>query len=177
MEAVRSLETKVAEVHKDLPHLPAGARAWLVANAWWIVLIGVILGAMGFLSALSLLMTLSSMGGIYAGLPYASYVAQSTIWLWISLILGVVSLVLEAMAIGPLKSQLRRGWRLIFLASLVNLVSGIIGVLFGNFFGLIGVALGVAIGWYFLFEVRDGFDGKTVSSTPAAPAGGAKKDI
>lgn len=179
MESVRSLEDKIAEVHKGLPHLPGGARAWIVANAWWIVLIGVILSAMGLFATLNVLITLnlamSGAGGY--GLAYAPFVGVSLIGAWVSLLFGAAGLVVEAMAISPLKAQLKRGWDLLFLASLISLVAGLVGIVLGNFFGISGVAIGLAIGWYFLFEVRDGFDGKTVVDEPKSPVDGPKKEI
>lgn len=67
MKQLAPLEEAIAKVHKDLPHLPKGLTAWLVENAWWLVIIGVALGAIGVLTTLTALTAGSLLVGSLAG--------------------------------------------------------------------------------------------------------------
>lgn len=54
------------------------------------------------------------------------------------------------------------GWDLLFIASIINLVYGIV-VLFtdyGSIANLFWSIVGTAIGWYFLFQIREYYLGK-----------------
>ncbi len=53
MESLQKLEATVGEWYKGMPHLPKNGQRWLAENAWWLVLIGVILGAIGAIGLLS----------------------------------------------------------------------------------------------------------------------------
>jgi hypothetical protein len=108
------------------------------------------------------------------------------IW-WIALIsvildvlsmLGTVRLdtllttILTALAVSPLKSKSRTGWELLFLSlvlsavfdlvvDVVSLVSANGGYNLWSFvFNVLGVAIGFFIGGYFLFEIREKFMAK-----------------
>ncbi len=165
---ITSIEKQIAEWMKPLPHLPAGFGKWLVVNAWWLVLIGVIASAWMIISAFTLLSTINSavVPGFY-GLV-AQYNPNAITGLWISIIGIAVVLVLEAMAISPLKAQKKRGWELLFMASLlmfaVNIVEAIVTSDGGS---LIGSVIGTAIGLYLLFEFRLGYE---ASAKPAHAA-------
>ena len=52
MDSLRNLEAMVASWYKGVPHLPKNGQRWLAENAWWLTLVGVILGTMGILSVL-----------------------------------------------------------------------------------------------------------------------------
>lgn len=169
MDTVHKFEKQVEEWLKPLPHLPEDWRKWIAHNVWWIVLVGVILSvlgglalasalfaAMGAVATVNTLYSSLSVSGvsIYTGWWYAATVA--------SLVFLVITVVINAMAVTPLKAKSKKGWDLLFLSFLIGILSSIVGVVLnvttGNLVGsLIGGVIGAVIGAYFLFEIRSYF--------------------
>ena len=153
----------MGEWHKNLPHLPENARKWLADNAWWLVLVGVVFSVFAIFSLFSLLGWVSAVAGAYGVGPGANVMLSA--FLGIAVLILVV--ILYALAISPLKAHLKRGWDLVFTASLISaagrIISGIVGVDFGT---ILGSVIGLAISAYILFEVRDHF---TPAGTPVTP--------
>lgn len=164
MEKLATVEQSLVKAFKDLPHFPKSLRDWVGENAWWIVIIGVVLGGISILSSLFaatlfgpfLVMYAGGVGGGYA----ATLVGISGL---ISLAVLIVTVVVEAMAISPLKAKQKRGWNLIFLSWLIGVAGSLVGIVMnvlagGNIFaavgGLVWTALFAAIGAYVLFEFR-----------------------
>jgi uncharacterized BrkB/YihY/UPF0761 family membrane protein len=154
MQQLSSLEQALAGVFKDLPHLPKVVRDWLVENAWWLVIIGVVLGAIGVLGLLPTLLVGSVVVGYYAGAVAGGSVMVSGI---VSIAVLVLTIVIEAMAIQPLKQKKKRGWDLLFLAALISIAGSLVGAVIGGNVvgGIVGTLIGAAIGGYILFELRD----------------------
>lgn len=157
MQQLSSIEQSLSKLFKDVPHLPKQVREWLADNAWWLVLIGVIVGVLGALSLLSVLFFGSAVVSVLAGpvvggaLFIGGLVSAATL---------VVSVILEAMAIRPLKVKQKRGWDLLLLSVLVTFAGGVLGaIMSGNLGGILGPIVGAAIGCYVLFEVREYFAG------------------
>lgn len=161
MDSVRRLEETVATWYKSAPHLPAEVRKWLSENAWWITLIGVIVSAIGIVSVLFFsLLAGAALTALAGGL---GAIAGVGIFLGVllSVLLGAVTIVLGGMAINPLKALQKKGWTLLFWVLLLEAASVVLTNVLGmNFFGLIWGMIWTAVGGYFLFEVRDRFDGK-----------------
>ena len=91
--------------------------------------------------------------GITALLSPASAVAGSGMS-WglfgiISIITSIASLALNVMAIPGLFKRTRSSWRLLFYATLVSLVGGILS------YNPIGAIIGAIIGWYIIFQVKE----------------------
>lgn len=158
MESLKNLETMVASWYKGMPHLPKNGQKWLAENAWWLVLVGVILGTFGILSVL--------LGTLVAGTLLAGFggpvgaVAGGLVFMVVivSLAFAIVDMIISAMAISPLKAMRKKGWSLLFLGALINVLSIVVSFLFQlNLFSLIWGLLFAGVGGYFLFEVRDYF--------------------
>ncbi len=162
MESIHKLEDKIEVWLKPLPHLPTTWRKWLAGNVWWIVLVGVIISAFGIFSLFSALSFLTATTNYYgAVLQEAGVQVHGSLWsvsIYISIALLVVTVVLEAMAISPLKTQNKKGWDLMFLAYLIGIASSVISALLNlEIMSLIGAAISAVIGAYFLFEIRSYF--------------------
>ena len=155
MQQLAPLEEAIAKVHKDLPHLPKGLTTWLVENAWWLVIIGVALGVFGVLATFTTLVAGSLLVGSLAGAAAGGALFLSGT---ISLVVMIATIIIETMAIQPLKVRQKRGWNLLFLASLVGITGGLVSSLFsgpwGILNGIIWTAVGAAISFYILFELR-----------------------
>jgi hypothetical protein len=157
MENVRKLEVMVASWYKNMPHLPKNGQKWLSENAWWLVLLWVVLGAMGvggvimatfFAGAL-----LSSVGPVAAAVGGIAFVAVV-----IAMLFSVVILVLSGMAIAPLRALQKKGWTLLFIVVLLEVAAHAASFLLSfNLFALVSNLLFTAVGAYFLFEIRDMF--------------------
>ena len=78
---------------------------------------------------------------------------------YIALAAMVAQGVLMLMAFQKLKAHQKAGWNLVFYSSLISLVMGVL-YLFTPYYGvtsMIGVVIGVAIGWWILFQIRAKF--------------------
>ena len=172
MESIKQLEKTIEGWLKPIPHLPVTWRKWLGLNVWWITLVGVILSALGILGLIGSLFAAMSIFGVATGIY--GYVAPVYTGWWVlasivSLAFMVVTVSITAMAISPLKIQKRKGWDLLFLVFIINVVSAVVSAILNfsviSFVGsLIGAAIGAAISAYFLFEIRSQFNGITAIS-------------
>ena len=72
MEALKSLEMSLVKATKDLPHLPKGLTTWLVENAWWLVLIGVVIGVIAVFPLIGAVMLVGGVSAVYLGLGYGA---------------------------------------------------------------------------------------------------------
>ena len=158
MESIKNLETMVASWYKGVPHLPKNGQKWLAENAWWLVLVGVILGTLGILSVLLGTLLVGTLLAGVGGPVGAAIGGLAFVIVVISLAFGVVDMVISAMAISPLKAMRKKGWSLLFLVSLINVLSLVVSFLFQlNLFSLVWGLIFAGVGGYFLFEVRDYF--------------------
>jgi hypothetical protein len=140
---------------KDVPHLPKEFTNWLAKNAWWLTLIGVVLGVMGMFTLLSL-MTAGSL--LIASLGAPALGGAVFIGSLITLILVGIAVVIEGLAISPLKIMKHQGWNLLFLAGLIQTVGSLIRGLFAiDIISIIATLIASAVGFYVLNEIRDHF--------------------
>lgn len=175
MELVHKLENTVAGWYKGAPHLPPNGQVWLWKNVWWIVLIGVILSAVSLLFVLGSLVFLMSFVGVvdsaYGSSTAAAYGSLSLIAVLVSIVVLVVTLILEAIAIKPLKDLQKKGWNLIFLALLANIIGSVVALIVSiNAFNLILTLIWSAIGAYFLFEIRHLYGAKADKEAKVEPS-------
>jgi len=137
MSMVGKLEDTLAEYLIDkAPALPKNIKSILVAIIPWFTLIGVIL---------SIPLLLAALGLSAFVLPFANTSMHENIF---SLLLLLVTVVLEAMAIPGLMKKQRQGWLWLFYADLVGVVSTLLTLSVGGIIGTI-------IGFYILFQVRE----------------------
>jgi len=169
MELVNKLEKIVGGWLKPVPHLPEKGRKWLADNVWWLALVGVVL---------SVLSAISAFYGAMFGNNYANYVdsiykayginnpnsgvfgLNMSMYMLVMYIGIVVGAVIMGLAINHLKVKHKKGWDLMFLALLVSIAIQVVSVLFNlnNLIGgILSVAVGAAIGSYFLFEIKSYF--------------------
>lgn len=164
MEFVSKLERTIEGWFGDMPHLPVVARKWIATNIWWIVAIATILNAIailiwitGFFSNIAILG-----GAVVSYYVSAAFIAVATVKLGAVLIFAMIQFVLLAMAIRPLREKQKKGWTLLFWVLLISAVSVVMSSLITlsvpSFIAdLLFGALGVAIGAYFIFEIRHEF--------------------
>lgn len=164
---VKPLDAVLAPIFKSLPPLPEGARN-AIAKIWpWAALI---LGVMQLFAVYGLWQAghIASAWIDYANELSAVAGQPVTYSLGIFYWIGIATLALDGVlllcAVAPLMSAKKSGWNLLFLSAILNLVYGIIIVFdgyYGNFSNLIGSLIGSAIVFYFLYQVRDHYLGKS----------------
>lgn len=162
MEALHKLEDQLAPLFKDMPALPKGFKDALVQ--YW-PYIALVLGILQLLAAISLFglvataNTFISYAGYVTGNAYTGF---SLIAAYAGIVLLLVNAVIFLMAYSPLTKKLKRGWDLLFLSIIINLVYGITQVFIGSrgVSSMLGSLLGTAIGLYLLFQIRSLYTAK-----------------
>lgn len=167
MGALKSLEDQLAPLFKDLPELPKGFKDALVQ--YW-PYIALALGVLQLIAAVGLfgLVTAASAVITYAGYVSATaYTGFSLIAAYAGIALLVVDAVIFFMAFSPLTKKLKRGWDLLFLSTIINLVYGVSQVFIGyrGVGSLLSSLVGTAIGLYLLFQIRDRYAAKSTKKS------------
>lgn len=161
MMSLNQLEKQIEGWLKPLPHLPTTSRKWIGENVWWLTLIGVI--ADGF-AALAIYQAATALDKFtnYLNMVGVTNTSGWTLSMMVSLALFVLSAVIMAMAITPLKEMKKKGWDLLFMAGIVSIVASVFNYGSSSIVGsIISAAIGAVIGMYFLFEIRSQFNGVT----------------
>ncbi|MBW7955655.1 hypothetical protein H3C66_02880 [Patescibacteria group bacterium] len=140
---------QVGDVFKGLPHLPSSIVDILVKIAPWLALLGGVLG----LIAGPLIGILGSLGSIMTLSPYFMFVTIVT------MVVTLANSILLLMAFSPLRQQMMRGWVFLFWAQLLSVVDIVLSLLQGQTASIVGGLIGLAIGFYILFEIRGSYKG------------------
>lgn len=183
MELLHKVEDAMGEWYKKLSlHLPEKARKWLGDNVWWIVVVGLIASIFLVFSSLQVLFWAESIVRQTNELAVALGVTSPAsgvyhVAVWISLITFVITIIIEAMSIKPLRLKKRSGWDLLFLAMIVGFVGNLLSGLFNGSIiaSIIGVVVGLAIGGFFMFEIRSQFTPITAKAVKHDDEAAAKK--
>jgi hypothetical protein len=174
MGVVQDLEKSLSGLFKGLPQLPKSSKESL-AQAWpWIALVFGVLQIMAAYWLWKLTERVEVLNDIvntysryYTG-EAAGLTGFDKTMIYAGLIVLVVDAVILLMAYTELKRRTSRGWDLLFLASLINVVYAVL-TLFINGRGVgsfIFSLLGSAVGFYLLFQVRELYKNK--GSTPTS---------
>ncbi len=175
MNFIQDLEDVLAKSFAQLPfHLPKNGRKWLGDNIWWIAIIFAAFSILSVLGHLGMLLrtdeVMAQIKGWFDLLGIPQPVLRLAIAsLWVTLIATAAEAVLEIAAVKPLKAKNEQGWKLMFLGLLVAVLGGIIaGFLDRSFFGtLLSAAISLAMGGFFLFEIRDQFTSHKIAKKSA----------
>jgi hypothetical protein len=139
---LKDLENFFHGLYTKVPfHLPATVKELIVKVGPWITLIIIILAIPVILAAIGLTAFFTPFammyGGVHAGFQFL-----------VGGLIGLLSLVLEGMALPGLFSRSLKGWQLLYYATLVNALGQLIR------FDVIGLVIGLALSLYVLFEVK-----------------------
>lgn len=125
--------------------LPVDAKEFIVKVAPYLVIIFAVIAIPGIFLALGI----SAIALPFAAVGYAFGHGFGFIAI-ISLIISIAALVLELVAVPGLFKRTKSAWQLVFYASIVSFIGSIISI-----HGIVGAIIGVIIGWYILFQVKD----------------------
>lgn len=128
---------------KKAPALPTNIKDLLVKIAPYLVIISLIMT----IPAILLLLGLGSFATMIAPAGGADTVATLPN-MWIGIVLLIPVVILDAMAVPGLFARKAVGWKYIFWAQLIALVSSIIQ------FNIVGGIIGAIIGFYILFQIK-----------------------
>lgn len=175
MTALNKLETKLDDLlRRRAPvQLPEKSRKALVEYLPWVNLL---LGLLTLWAAWQLwrwahvardaIAYLDSLSRQLGGSPVTAPRLTAAVWL------GMVVLVVEGLmlvaAYPATRDRQKRGWDLLFWAALVNIVYGLV-ISFSSYVGsgrLIWSLLTSLVGLYFLFQVREYYNGRRASARP-----------
>lgn len=121
--------------------IPAGGKEFIVKISPYLI---IIFGVM----AIPIIVAGLGLTAIFA--PFALLGASSFgVFAFIGAIVALITLVMELMAVPGLFNRTKKGWRLVFYASIVSLIGNILS------FNILGGILGAIIGWYILFQVKE----------------------
>ncbi len=134
---------------KKAPQLPKAAKEWIVKFAPYLSIIGIVIMIP---AALALIGLSSIFGNFYHGYYYDSRLG----------IISIISVVLYAIAIPGLFKKNASGWDFMFYATIVSSVSQLF------FANIINAIISIAVGLYFLFQVKPYyFGGAKISEVSA----------
>lgn len=129
--------------NKKAPALPTNIREIIVKIAPYLTILSIIVTLPAILVLLGLgsfATVLAPMGGVQS--------VSSLPTMWLSIILLIPTIILDAMAIPGLFARSRMGWRYVYWAQLISVVANLLQL------NIIGAIIGAFIGFYFLFQVR-----------------------
>ncbi len=141
----------IEDVFKSLPHLPKGLNEFFVKIAPWLTGLGGIFGILGGLSSLS--------GGGAASKFLSNFVGVSSTYFLLSGLVSIVSGVLLLFAFNHLRNKKIEGWMLLFWSDVLAIVQSVLSIVYVGS-GIVSSVIGLAIGFYILFEIKPFYNGK-----------------
>ncbi len=163
MKYVKQAEDALGGAFKDLPALPASSKEGLVKALPWIALIfGVlqVVASYGVWKLADYTNRINDIVNTYAaavGVHGTGISNSDKFIIYVGAIVLLVDGIIGILAYKELAKRSRKGWDLLFLASLVNVVYGVIAVFINDrgVSSLVWSLIGSAIGFYLLFQVRE----------------------
>ena len=137
------LENKLVDISKKLPQLPDSVGEFLVKYGPYFIIVGLVMGIVSLLSVFGMMAAYSP----FMGMSYR-YGDTGSYRVLLPVLIGLIPMVLQAIAVPGLLKRAKSAWNLVFYASLISVITS----LFGS--NLMSGLIGVAINWYFLFQIR-----------------------
>ncbi len=169
MEVLHKLEKQMENIFKDLPKLSDTSKEAL-ADFWpWLALIAGILqllvawGLYDLSHRFDVIRDQLNSTSLYLTGHSIGLSATDKALIYLGVIVLVVDAIILLMAYPKLRKRAKRGWDLIFLGMLINVVYAVLQLFTKergpfNFFASL---IGSFIGFYLLFQVREKFVGKS----------------
>lgn len=182
MGPLDKLETYLVDVSKQLPQIPKNAKKTIADIAPWVVLV---VGVWFLLSAYWM-WNWARVANVYVdwanrysaafGGPTVS-TNRFSVAIWVALIVSIVTAILFFVSFPSLRKYKKSGWNLLFIASAVNLIYGIVMIFnsYGGFFSFVYSLFFTAAIWYLLFQIREVYLGKKTESAKTAHTSEKKK--
>ena len=134
-------------LHLKAPfQLPAKAREFIVKYGPWISLVLLIIAAVTIIPLLVL-----ALGLTVVTLPFqaAAGTVHTTGMGYVQILIGLVTMVMQGIAIPALLKRKLSGWRMIYYASLLSALGSLLSL------NIVSLIIGLAISMYILFQIRE----------------------
>lgn len=136
---ITELEKKLNKIFtKKFPVLPKNVKGIIVKYGPYLAVVMLILSIPTVLALIGVIITATSF--TFGGTRGVSYV--------VSILLGLVMMILEAMAIPGLFKRQIKAWELLFYVSLVSAVSDLLNL------DIVSLIIGTGLSWYILFQIK-----------------------
>lgn len=122
--------------------IPLAGKEVIVKVAPYFIIVFSVLALPAILALLGITAVFAPMAALGGGMSYGFFGL-------IGVLSSIVSLVLDVMAIPGLFKRAHSSWRLLFYATLVSFVGGVLSM------NPIGAVIGAIISWYILFQVKE----------------------
>ena len=136
---------------KKAPQMPAGIKEFIVKVSPWLSVVGVILTVPAVLAILGL-------GAYFSSFARYGMVGYGYSGFGIWSVFTIIMTVLYIMAIPGLFKRSPSGWNFMFYAALVGGLQNLIS------FNLVGLVVGLLIGFYILFQLKPYYFGGATTS-------------
>lgn len=182
MELVHKAEKALEAPIGSLPPLPKDAKKGLASIFPWLALIGGVLQALAawwlfdWARTADRFVDLANSWARAYGVETVN--SGLTLWVWIAVVVLAIDAVILLLAFPKLQKKEKAGWDLLLLASLINLIYGVVSLFIdgrGGLGSLIWTLIVSAVGFYLLFQVREYFGGKAVKAVAKTDDSGEKK--
>lgn len=182
MSVIKTIESKLEVIFKDLPPLSESTKEAL-AKVWpWLALVGGIVQLFAAYALYQLanyasrLIDVANTLSIYStGISTGPTSFDKTV-IYLGIVVLLVDAVILLLAFPKLQNRERAGWDLLFLAATLNLLYAFLQIFtyHRGIGGFIFSLLGSAVGFYLLFQVKQKFGGKSKSGASSPTAGQIK---
>lgn len=164
METIKSIESTIGKFVDKAPALSVDSKKKLLTRYLPLISLGLALIASVSIRSLwhdshtnnALINYANNYGAAY-GVPKVPVVNNLTFGVWLGLITLAVEAIFYLGSFSGLRAMTKSGWNFLYYALLVNIVYGVV-MLFNSYGGLstlITTLIGSALGFYFIFEIRD----------------------
>ena len=126
--------------------LPANVKEIIVKLSPYFAIVAVVLGIPAVLALFGLgafIVPMGTIGGLISGRPFLGF------GYILATVILAINIIIEAIAVPGLFSRSKKAWRLIYYASLINIVHELITLNLG------GMIVGGLISLYFIFQVKE----------------------
>jgi len=138
-DALKQLDTVLSKyLVAKAPKLPKDITKLLVALAPWFAVLGAVFGLPAILAAFGLSLFVTPLAWI-AGARTGIY--------WLFWLIGLIQVVLAALAIKPLFARALHGWQLLFYSQLLSLLPGL-------WHFSLGSLLVTTLSFYLLYQIK-----------------------
>ncbi|WP_031525790.1 hypothetical protein [Dyadobacter crusticola] len=141
MESKLPLEKELEPIFLGkFPPFSESVKEFLVTYGPYFILVLSIIAVFGLVTAFGIGSAALGLGAMPAGIGFNFY---------LSIALGILTLIMYLMAFNPLRARKRAGWNLLYYAVLIGVVSNLVQL------ALLFAVFGAVIGFWILFQIRE----------------------
>jgi hypothetical protein len=141
MESKLPLEKELEPIFLvKFPPFSESVKEFLVQYGPYFILVLSVIAVFGLLVAFGVSGAALGMGAVAPGIGFNFY---------LSIALGVITLIMYLMSFSPLRARKRAGWNLLYYALLIGIVSNLIQL------SILGALIGAVLGFWVLFQIRE----------------------